>query len=688
MARPMVTAGFAYVVGLIFAACLIPSLGIAVSAAVLGFIFAAALIFSLKKREFSPVTLAAVCLALSFIQYGTFYQLKIAPDLKFDGREGEITAVVTDVENYGNRNNYFCRLESIDGEAAEGDIDFLYRSFEALPLDENDRISAIVKFTADDTVYGPENLSNFMDVNVVLRAELTEGNTEILEKRPSKTPVDEKLRNFFSLRLRKYMPLSGSDLAEAMLYGDRSNISHEVTDNFKLSGIAHLLAISGIHLTVLMGLVQTLCGLAGLGRRSQSIITALFLLLYMVITGFPYSLLRAGIMALTLCLAQLSGRERDELSALSFAVLLICVVSPAAIWDYGFLLSVSSMLGIVVIHRRLNELCELYIFESALPGFLRYILKVVIPPLSVGISAAAAAFPLVAVIYKYYNILSIVTTSVLSIPCSIILGGGLAISILGDLGITRVIGAAVSWAAEFMKTAAAIMADLGGAFMPFTAWIFVLYLVIVVAVFALSKKKAGARKIAAAVVCCLLVFTTSAIKDNHRANELSGLFASVSDNGTGLLVVKEGKCYAITTGKVIPYTAKRFIAEMDLELVGSNLEDNEKGQEYNLFPEGDESFREKSIGVIVRAFDRDIAINPDKRVSGEYDILLQLTDGTEPAIPADVRELNIMCVEGDSSPDDITKNMPAGSNIVLQQGCGVFIEFDDEIHISKFDYGY
>lgn len=686
MSRPMAVAGFAYLTGLMFAAFALPLWGFAIALTVSLVLLILSALWSVKRRAFTPILLAGLCVFVSLIQYSLVYNAKIAPSLKYEGAKGKVTALITETKIAPTYSRYSCKLESFDGQAEAENVEFTLWDYDTGIFDSGDRISAEVEFEALDTVYGPEGFNSYLSHGILLEAEAKEGSVTVIERMDRKVPLSEKLRNFFSVRMKSFMPLSGSDLACAMLFGERDGVIGSTYDNFRLSGTAHMLAISGFHLTVLMGFVGVFCDFIGLGRKSRSLITAAFILIYMFVTGLPYSVVRAGIMALVMCLSQLSGRERDNLSALSLAVFLICTLSPLSVWDLGFLLSVSSMLGIVLLHEKLNSFCSIHIYNSTLPAALRFTLKAVIPPISVGLCASVGAFPLVAVTFRYYNLLSVITSTLLSIPATVLLVGALAIAIFGDLGISRLIGMAVSVSAQIIKSVTAFFAETGGISLPFTLGILALYFVILVAVFALSRRYAGIKKIIAAALCCVIVFTAVSVADTIGIRKLEGIYVSVSASAESVLFVKDGKAYCISTGSTLPYAPRQFAADMGLEIVGNNKEDKDPGTVYPILEEGE--FLETRAGISARALGLDVLINDDMRVDGDWDILIQSADKIDMPLKANVAELTVLCLNKPRDKTELSGFMPAGRNIILEAGCGIFIEFSDGLTVTKYDYGY
>ncbi len=151
----------------------------------------------------------------------------------------------------------------------------------------------------------------------------------------------------------------GRALLKALLIGERGEIPNEVREAFIGAGAVHILAISGLHLGIIVTLIFfSARGLLKLSERLllrydikkvAALATFPPLLSYILITGFPISTIRAGIMASSFLIAILLGRYRNPLNTLAFAAFLILLISPTSIWDPSFQLSFSSVLGIILL---------------------------------------------------------------------------------------------------------------------------------------------------------------------------------------------------------------------------------------------------------------------------------------------------------------------------------------------------
>lgn len=133
----------------------------------------------------------------------------------------------------------------------------------------------------------------------------------------------------------------------ALLFGERSTLDASVTRDFRALGISHILAISGMHLAVLTGLLQGLLR-RFLSPRATAPILIVLTWLFAAMIAFPASIVRAAVMLTFVHLSLLFRRDSDSLTALAAAGMLIVIFSPGALVDLSFQLSFCATLGLCV----------------------------------------------------------------------------------------------------------------------------------------------------------------------------------------------------------------------------------------------------------------------------------------------------------------------------------------------------
>ena len=149
-----------------------------------------------------------------------------------------------------------------------------------------------------------------------------------------------------------------ADLMYAMLLGDRSTLDGDISESFSLTGLAHVLSVSGLHVGILVGFLMWLLKFLRVNRRRQVPIIAAVLAVYCYLCGFRYSILRASIMFLVLAVRRAFLRSNDLLSSVSLAGIVVLVLFPFSINSASFQLSFACMLGIALFALPLSNFFE------------------------------------------------------------------------------------------------------------------------------------------------------------------------------------------------------------------------------------------------------------------------------------------------------------------------------------------
>jgi competence protein ComEC len=195
----------------------------------------------------------------------------------------------------------------------------------------------------------------------------------------------EQLRRGAASTIAVGLPEPEAGLAGAMSIGIRDLVSREVTSDFRISGLSHVVAISGWHIAMLGALVGGV--LRGIGRRPRTILVLLAISSYALFAGASPSILRAAVMASVVLLARESGRRGSASAALSLTVAGMALLDPAAIADVGFQLSAAATAGLLVWGTRARAWMAQRLPRRT-PGWL-------VESVAVSTAAQAATMPLV-----------------------------------------------------------------------------------------------------------------------------------------------------------------------------------------------------------------------------------------------------------------------------------------------------
>ncbi len=166
----------------------------------------------------------------------------------------------------------------------------------------------------------------------------------------------------YALRTKVQARLSGRTSGEAegflraMLTGDKARMYAEESENLRRAGLSHIVAVSGLHLQIVIGAVMTLFGILKIRRRLFSVACyLLFVWFFVLFTGASPSVLRAALMLSVFFFADFLRRENDSITALAFAAFSLCLVNPGMLFDVGFQLSCASTLGILLFAGKIAE---------------------------------------------------------------------------------------------------------------------------------------------------------------------------------------------------------------------------------------------------------------------------------------------------------------------------------------------
>ncbi|MCD7855564.1 MAG: ComEC family competence protein, partial [Clostridiales bacterium] len=181
-----------------------------------------------------------------------------------------------------------------------------------------------------------------------------------------------------------------SAILKAMILGDKTYLSDEIKLLYKNSGIYHILAISGLHISLIAGVFMYF-----FKKKRHSIIIMAFLALYCVFTGLSPSAVRAVIMMWVLLIGRMLGRKYDLVSSLAFSAFLILVFNPLYLFDCGFIYSYCSVLGIALFAKPFGKITGKVPVKN--PKFRKHVLD------ALAASLSAVIITKLVNMYYFYN---------------------------------------------------------------------------------------------------------------------------------------------------------------------------------------------------------------------------------------------------------------------------------------------
>lgn len=217
-------------------------------------------------------------------------------------------------------------------------------------------------------------------------------------------------------RIDAAMPRDSAAILRGIMLGDRSAVSDDVNDAFKRSGLAHVLAVSGLHVGLLAGIVLGLARIVRLGARMRRLALVGAVVGYAILTGSHGSVLRAGLMAVAGVVVWMLGRQRDMLASIAVAALCLLTYNPLFAFEAGFQLSFGAVISIVTVGPVIEPSL------SVLPQWAK-------TGVGATLSAQIGVAPLLAIYFNQISIIAPVANLAVVPAAGIALGIGLAGSV-------------------------------------------------------------------------------------------------------------------------------------------------------------------------------------------------------------------------------------------------------------------
>ena len=276
-----------------------------------------------------------------------------------------------------------------------------------------------------------------------------------------------EFRRRLAASIAAVVPEPQAALGQATLLGLRRNIPTELTEAFRRTGTAHLLAISGLHVGILLG-ISLAVSAALLGRKHYlHLIAPLAVIwLYGFLAGMSPSATRACIMGSVYLASLAFGRQRGAFAPIGCAAALMVAVSPSVLYSISFQLSFAAIAGIAAFSDVFGESLRSFIERRA--GWrsgLRSPLAAVVDMLGVSLAATLATLPLIAFHFERVSTLSI-PASVLTLPAlPFLIAGSAGTAFAGLVSTTAAMPLGwVAWGAgAYLSSVVTLLAELPGA---------------------------------------------------------------------------------------------------------------------------------------------------------------------------------------------------------------------------------
>ena len=260
-------------------------------------------------------------------------------------------------------------------------------------------------------------------------------NVKLLEKN-AYNPILEISNNIF-LKIKENIENTYNEQTQGLmlgiLLGYTKNIDEEIKENFSESNISHVLSVSGMHVSYIIFLVTNSTKNI-FGKRSSKIISSVVLVLYMFITGFSVSVVRACIMGIISCMSFVLYRKNNTINNIAISILIILISNPFNMISLSFLLTYGGTIGILFFKNNIEKFLKnikirnrkwKYIFIK-----IQRKCQPIIDCISVSISAQIVIAPIILWNFNTIGISFLICNLLLNLVVGIIVMGGLIQAII------------------------------------------------------------------------------------------------------------------------------------------------------------------------------------------------------------------------------------------------------------------
>ena len=458
MKRPMATVGVTYLAALVAATYFNTDFAI-IMAIIFFLLFVISLIIKpARKQKVLPIAFFAVTVA--FAMYSVFYYAKVTPIEQLNEQDVAISGRICELPYSAyNRYYYVVETDKIDVDGANQNMKLRISMSKALDADLYDRISGKVHMFLPTDNGGFSSKTYYAAKGIHMLSYLYEYEDYQVESDANK-PIYYyflKAKQALIESIRTLLPKEQASVAVGVLLGDKYLLDDEVKSDFKVIGVSHLLAVSGLHASVIATVIFMLLQMTKLPKKWTSLLTCVAIACFMALTGFSASVTRAGIMLIMFYLGKFFYAKSDSLNSLGLATLIITIFNPFAAGDIGLLMSVLSTLGIILFEEyfeeKIKNLAKNLKFGAKIVNKLAGIV-------SVTLCSTIMTMPIIMLSFGRISLVSIISNILIVFPTMLMMIFTLIFSVLYLIPVLRFIAVPLAFLSGVLINYITFCADL------------------------------------------------------------------------------------------------------------------------------------------------------------------------------------------------------------------------------------
>ena len=354
-----------------------------------------------RKNKFNNAFMLFVCVVFSV--YGIFNLLNVSKIEKLDGETAFVEGYITeDAESYDTYCAYILNTTRVE---INGSTENIPQKFKIRITESGDfAFSSYVKVKAEIKLNKIDN--QYKNYSYSQKIYLSSNSTSVVsvEEMPNK-PLKYYpylLSKAINKLLYNNMGYNEAALSSAVLLGDDVGLSERFYNNSKVTGVTHMLVVSGTHLSIITMALLKLLKKVNFPHRLSQVLLLCVVYLIMAVCGFSASVVRAGLTYVIYFVGNIFFKKSDGLNALGASAIILLFDCPFLFYNIGYLLSYAATFGVIYLTGKVYKiLSKIYI-----KGPIGRVYNAVAFILAQTLSASFATLPISMLTFGYFSVIS------------------------------------------------------------------------------------------------------------------------------------------------------------------------------------------------------------------------------------------------------------------------------------------
>lgn len=410
MKRPAAVCGFTSAVGLLLTILLF---GENLKAQLLLFIICiflflfSNLIKSFRNNKAIPVIFLSLSISFILLFFYSYSHSKTVS--RYENKTADISAhFISSAKFSDGRYLYTVKTDTVNGKKEKLKIELSLK----YPLNANIADEIYISCTPvkphGNKMYSLNKLSNGTDLFVNKINSLSISENAAFSSSKDITVFILKFRSILENNILMNLRGQNGALLVGFCFGDKGNLSRQIITDFRTCGISHLLAVSGLHLTVWSGALYLVLNKLKINKKVISVICTVFIIFFSALTGFGVPVVRAGFMFGLFYIGFLFNKEPDALNSMGAALCILLLINPFSAVSVSLWLSVLSTLGLISFSKLILDVL-LKPFQGVEKKFILKPLYFVLSAISVSLSATVFCIPVYTFVFPAISLIQIIS---------------------------------------------------------------------------------------------------------------------------------------------------------------------------------------------------------------------------------------------------------------------------------------